>query len=81
MYHPESVCVRKSTILPCESESPPDHGGESVSSPRQSVSPPESVYVRESTSLPRESVSPPKIPEQTGNILQHSSVLSQLLTQ
>ena len=66
MYHPESVC------------------GESVSPPHQSVSPPESVYVRESTSLPHESVSPPKIPkgvEQTGNILQHSSVLSQLLTQ
>ena len=59
-------------------KSPPDRGSESVSPP---VSPPESVYVRESTSLLRESVSPPKISKQTSNILQHSSVLSQLLTQ
>ena len=84
MYHPESDCVRKSTILPCEQVFPPDCGGESASPPRESVSPPESVHVYESTSLPHESVSPPEIPErakQTSNILQHSSVLSQLLTQ
>ena len=64
--------------------SPPDCGGESASPLRESVSSLESVHVHESTSLPRESVSPPKIPKrakQTGNILQRSSVLSQLLTQ
>ena len=84
MYHPESDCVWKPTILPCEPVSPPDCGGESASPPCESVSSLESVHVYESTSLPRESVSPPKIPKrakQTGNILQRSSVLSQLLTQ
>ena len=63
---------------------PPDCGGESASPPCESVSSLESVHVYESTSLPRESVSLPKIPKrakQTGNILQRSSVLSQLLTQ
>ena len=84
MYHPESVCVRKSTILRCEPEFPPDRGGESVSPPCESVYPPESVHDRESTSLPCESVSPPKIPKgakHTGNTPLYflNSSLSELL--
>lgn len=64
--------------------SPPDCGGESASPPHESVSSLESVHVHKSTSLPHESVSPSKIPKrakQTSNILQPSSVLSQVLTQ
>ena len=75
MYHPESDCVRKPTILPCEPVSPPDCGGESVNPPCESVSSPESIHVRESTCLPRESVSPPEFPKELNRLATFYSAL------
>ena len=89
MYHPESGCVRKPTILPCEPVSPPDCGGESanrwVSQSTSWVCFLSWVHPRSWVNLSATRVCIPswipKRAKQTGNILQRSSVLSQLLTQ
>ena len=49
--------------------------GESVNSPRESVSSPESIHVRESTCLPRESVSPPEFLKELNRLATFYSTL------